>query len=126
MKRLLLFALVIAAAWYGYNNYRTLLPAKANEVVLVNNVGRAIERVRVSVPSQTVVVEVLEPGATVRRPLSAGTDGRFHVVWATRGIIGEREWHGGTYSHGPQLSTHSFEFRPDGTVLWTGELKASR
>ncbi len=126
IKRLLLLALVVAAAWYGSKNYTTLFPSGSGDVVVVNNSGRAAERLRISVFDQTVVVETLEDGATARVPFQPQRNGAFRLVWSSRGALGEREWSGGTATRGTVLMTHQFELRPDNSVLWTSEMKAKR
>ncbi len=126
IKRLLLLVLVVAAAWYGSKNFRSLSPTKSHDLVLLNQSGRAIERVRISVADQTVVVEVLEDGATARVPFIAQRDGPFRLLWSSRGMLGEREWSGGNFTRGPVLMTHQFEFRPDASVNWSSALKPER
>lgn len=124
LKRLIFLALVAAAAWYGYKNYDKLVAPKGGDFVVVNHSGRAVERLRVSVGSQTEVVEVLEDGATIRRAFQPQREGVFHLVWSQRGVLGERSWTGGTASAGTEFMTHRFEFGSDNSVIWTSELKA--
>src|ERR1051325_2698948 len=52
MKRLLLFALVAAAAWYGWKHQNELRHRGTHEIVVMNNSARVLERVRISVAGQ--------------------------------------------------------------------------
>lgn len=125
-KRLLFVALVAAAAWYGWKNYKTLLQDKEGSVEVVNHSGRAVERVRVSVGSRTVVFEVLEDGASARQNYQPPHDGVFELTWKTRGVLGDRSWSGGTASGSPPLMRHRFEFDTENGVVWTSEEKSKR
>lgn len=126
MVRLLLFLIVGVAVWYGWHHHADLRVPEAHEVVVVNGTDHALERIRVSAGGQTVVVETLEPGATQRVPLRAPRDGTFHLVWASRRQLGEREWSGGTFAHGPELKTYRFEFDGKEHVTWSSAKKTGK
>jgi hypothetical protein len=126
MKRLLIFALVCAAAWYGWKNYEKLRPEAAHEVVVVNHSGYPIERLRVTGGRETVVVETLADGATVRHPMPATGEGTFHLVWKSTRQVGEREWSGGKLSPAPALTTFRFEFDREERVRWSSAPKPER
>ena len=126
MKRLLLFALVCAAAWYGWKNYAKLQPTDTHEVLVVNHSGYAIERLRISGGGETVVIETLADGATESRTIPARGRGTFHLIWKSTRQVGERQWNGGTLSPGPELKTHRFEFDNNESVRWSGEPKPAR
>jgi hypothetical protein len=126
MKRLILFALVCAAAWYGWKNYARLAPEESHQVVVVNHSGHAIERVRISGGGETVVVETLADGASASHPMRAQRDGSFHVVWKTGRQIGEREWSGGKLTAAPELMTYRFEFDRDDRMRWSSARKPAR
>ena len=123
MKRLLFFALVAFAAWYGWKHYSDLKSQGAHDVEVVNRSGRTIERLRIMVADQTVVVESLDNGAMTHRPLKAERDGLFSLEWESHGVMGLRQWKGGGFSHGPMLMTYRFEFRNDDGVIWSSEKK---
>ncbi len=124
MKRLLLLALVAAAVWYGWKTFPGLKTGGSNDIEVVNHSGRAVERVRISVADRTVVVETLEDGATAHVPLRSEREGPFHVIWASRGVLGEREWSGGSFTGGPTLHRYRFQFETDGSVLCSSEVKS--
>ncbi len=124
MKRLLLLGLVAAAIWYGWKTFPGLTTSRANDVEVINHSGRAVLRLRISVADQTVVVETLEDGATTHVPLRSEREGPFHVIWASRGVLGEREWSGGSFTGGPTLHRYRFEFGTDGSVMCSSEVKS--
>src|SRR6185503_2683317 len=121
MVRLLFVALVVFAAWYGWHHYAELRETGSSQVIAVNHTGRVIERLRISVGGQTVEMESLNDGAQVKQPFMCDRDGSFSLVWELRGIMGEKMWTGGTFSHGPILLAHKFDFRERDGVIWSSE-----
>lgn len=121
MKRLLLFALVAAAAWYGWKNQDELRARGSNQIVAVNHSGRAIERVRIAVAGQALAIESLEKDATAKLPLKSERDGQFELFWNVRGIDGDKHWSGGAFNHGPILMRHRLEFVDGDGVVWMSE-----
>jgi hypothetical protein len=121
MTRLLLFALIVFAAWYGWHHYTELRKAGSHQILVVNHSGHAIERLRIQAGGQTLVVETLENGAQVKQPFRAERDTPFTLTWQFRDIMGERNWTGGNFSHGPILLAHRFEFRDLDGVIWSRE-----
>jgi len=126
MKRLLFFALVVFAAWYGWHHYSDLRQAGSHQVIVVNRSGHAIERLRIQAGGQTVVVETLEDGATAKQPFKAQKDTPFDLIWQVRSTMGERTWTGGNFSHGPILLAYRFEFREGDGVIWSSEKLATK
>lgn len=126
IKALLMVALVAAAVWYGAKHFEGMQPAKSHEVVVSNQAGKAVERLRITVPGNTVVVEVLEDGATRRLALPGGGSGPFRLEWHVRGILGDRNWSGGQYAAGGPLMTYSLEFLSDGRVTWGSAERAKK
>src|SRR5262245_25800434 len=126
MKRLLFLALVVFAIWYGYHHYSDLQRAGSHELVAVNHSGHAIERLRLSVGDQTVVVETLEDGAQAKQPFKCDRDGPFSLVWQLRDVMGEKQWSGGSFTHGPILLSYRFEFRPGDGVIVSSERLATK
>jgi len=121
MMRLLFFALVVFAAWYGWHHYTELRQTGNHQLVIVNHTGHAIERLRLKVGDQTVVVEVLENGSQTKLPFHCDHDGMFQAIWELRGVMGEKSWSGGMFSHGPVLFVHHFEFREGDGVIWSSD-----
>jgi hypothetical protein len=126
MMRWLFFALVAFAAWYGWHHYADLRQAGSHQLIIVNHTGHAIERLRLKVGEQVVVVETLENGAQTKLPFRYDHDGMFQAVWELRGVMGEKSWSGGTFSHGPVLFTHRFDFREDNGVIWSSDKLATK
>src|SRR5262245_62650488 len=121
MKRLLLFALVVAAAWYGWKHHDELRRTGAHEIVAVNHTGRELERIRLTVAGQAFAIESLAPDATTRLALRSEQDGTFDVVWNAHGVMSEMHWTGGTFAHGPILMRHRLEFVPGDGIVYASE-----
>jgi len=126
MKRLMLFALVAAAAWYGWKHHDELRAHGTHEIVLVNHSGRAIERVRIAVAGQEFAVEALDPDASRVLPLRSEQDGKFSLYWNVHGVDGDRSWSGGDFTHGPVLMRHRLEFVDGNGVVWNTEQIAGK
>ena len=121
MKRLLLFALVAAAAWYGWKHQDQLHAHGTNELVAVNRTQRALERIRLNISGEEFAIEALEPGAKKVLPLKSEQDGEFVLYWNVRGVEGEKHWSGGSYNHGPVLIRHRLDFVDGDGVIWSSE-----
>ena len=121
MKRLLLFALLAAAAWYGWKHHDELRLHGTHEIVAVNHSARALERMRLQVAGQSFAIESLEPGASMKLALRSEQDGAFDVAWNVRGMEGEKHWNGGGFNHGPVLMRHRLEFVDGDGVVWNSE-----
>src|SRR5258708_40371058 len=119
MKRLLILALFAFAGWYGWKHYAELRGQGSNDCELVNHSGQDLQRLRVSVGGQTVVSETLAENATVHLPFRSDQDGTFEVVWKPTKTDAEYRWRGGTFTHGPVLTRHTFEFTGGTDVIWT-------
>ena len=126
MKRLLLIALVAAAAWYGWKHHDELRLHGTHEIVVVNHSGRAVERVRIAVAGQEFAVEALEPNASKVLPMRSEQDGEFVLFWNVRGVEGDKHWSGGGFTHGPVLMRHRLEFVDGNGVVWNSEEIAGR
>jgi len=121
MKQLLFIALVAFAAWYGWHHYAELRQGGSHQILVVNHSGHAIERLRISVGDQTVVVETLEDGAQAKQPFKCDKDGPFALDWQVRDLMGQRMWNGGVFVHSPILLQHKFEFRDADGVIWSSQ-----
>ena len=126
MKRLILFVIVVAIAWYGYTHYAQLRGHGMSDVVVVNQSARALDRLRVTAGNETVVIEHLEPGATATRPFRGGSDATFRLGRETQVVLGEQSWSGGTTTAGPILMKHIFLVDDRGSVIWNSEVKSEK
>ena len=126
MKRLVLIALVVTAAWYGWKHHDELRTHGAHEIVVVNHSGRALERVRIAVAGQSFAIEALEQGATKVFPMRSEQDGEFVLFWNVHGVEGDKHWSGGGFTHGPVRMRHRLEFVDDGGVVWNSEQIAGK
>lgn len=124
MKRLILLALIAAVAWYGWKHYGELRGAPANELVIRNDAGRVIDRLRVSIGDREYpAYDSLGVGASVtqRFPL-ADHDGAFRLRWLPRGRDVDLEWSGGMVTAGPVPMQHVIQIGADGGAVWSSRL----
>jgi len=126
MKQILFLALIAFAAWYGYHHYQELKQEGASQLIAVNHTGRQMERLRIVIGDQTEVVETLANGATVKRPYRFDHDGTFQLTWQLTGVMGEKSWNGGNFSHGPLTLAHTFDFRDGDGVIYSSQKIASK
>jgi hypothetical protein len=126
MKRLLFLALVVFAAWYGYHHYKELRQEGSHQVIAINHTGHPMERLRISVGNETVVMETLENGATAKQSFKSDHDGSFQLTWKLSDAMGDRAWTGGTFSHGPILLAHTFDFREGDGVIYSSQRLATK
>lgn len=117
MKRLIIFALVAATAWYGWNNRTRLFGGNTDsEAVIVNSATRAMLRVRLTVDGRTYVREVIEPEARVTIPFALARESDFRLRWDWRGLDVVPEWRGGEVTPGPTRSRCVIEVLDDGSA----------
>jgi hypothetical protein len=126
MKRLILFALFAATAWYGWTHFGGLRGPGLNEAVIVNQSDRALERLRLKAGGETLVVEHLDAGARTTRPFRGGVDATFKLVWVYQGLLGEQQWAGGTLTSGPIRMRHTFLVSGNSSVIWNNEVLGER
>lgn len=121
MKRFLMFAVVAAAAWYGWKHYQDLKPAAANEVVIENQAGRTLGRVRLSIgETEYPAYDSLYDGKSVTQKFPLATnDGQFHLHWVLQSQAAEPEWSGGQVTSGPVKMRHRLQIERDMTVVWS-------
>ncbi|OGF17972.1 MAG: hypothetical protein A2W00_12650 [Candidatus Eisenbacteria bacterium RBG_16_71_46] len=124
MKRLLLLALVAAAAWYGWKHYPEFVNRRpGHEAVVVNQSGHTLERVRLSVGGQTFVKESLPDGERAVFPFKVADDATFALSWQFADMMGERSWRGGMVPRGPMLQRHIFTIDTESEVIYQTENK---
>ncbi|MGH7741826.1 MAG: hypothetical protein ACRENS_07380 [Candidatus Eiseniibacteriota bacterium] len=123
MKRLLFFALVVFAGWYGYHHYRELLHHQAmSKAVIVNSTGHELTRVRLSAGEQSIgVKESIPDNGRTEFPFHVDHDATFVLVWQYGDRAGESHWTGGTVTSGPVAQKCTFTIDGDGEVLFLPE-----
>lgn len=124
MKKLLVLVLVVAAAWYGWKNYPSLVERRpSHEAVIENATGIAIIRVRLTVDGQTFVKEELADGAKAVFPFRVNNDASFNLTWEWDGRPGENAWSGGMVPKGPMVQRHVMTIDSEAGVLYRPENK---
>ena len=124
MKKLLFFALVAAAAWYGWKHYPELFERKAShEAVVENESGMTMERIRVTADGHTVVCETLANGQSARLPFRVESDSDLELDWQWGEKAGELHWRGGMVPKGPMVQRHIMTVDGDGEVVYRAVTK---
>ena len=124
MKRLLMFALVVAAVWYGWKRAPELMTRRpAHEAVVENRSGTGLVRVRLTVDGQTFVKEELADGAQAVFPFRVGRDAAFTLVWQWSDRMGEGHWSGGMVPAGPMVERFTMTIDADAGVLYSARKK---
>lgn len=125
MKRLLVLAVIAVAVWYGYKHYPELLHrSPANEVILKNESGHPLERVRIKVGGETYVIERLETGQERATTFPAvSTPSTFEMTWEYGDGLGEHRWTGGGVAPSPLPDRHTLLLDPDGEVIYSAAKK---
>ncbi len=120
MKNLLLLALVVALAWFGWKRLPALFERHpAHEAVVQNDTGAGLTRVRVVVDGQTFVKETLPDGEAAVFPFRVGRDASFDLTWQWADRVGESHWSGGMVAIGPMVQRHTMTIDGDAGVLYT-------
>ncbi|NOT33048.1 MAG: hypothetical protein HOP12_02645 [Candidatus Eisenbacteria bacterium] len=126
MKRLIIFALFVAAAWYGWKNYGTVFERKdSHEAMIENLTGEGLQRVRLIVDGQTLVRESIKSTEVVKLPFRVNRDSDFELIWQWEGRMGEMIWRGGRVTAGPMTQRHRFVMRGDRDVVYLNEPKSA-
>lgn len=119
MKRLLTFAVLAAAVWWGWKRGPELFQKQpAHEVVVANTSRSRLQRLRVSVAGRTFVAETLDAGAEMRHTFRTADDTRFHLVWQWADRRGEFDWTGGLIARGPLAQRHRLRIDGDNGVVY--------
>ena len=122
MKRVIILVLLVVAAWFGWNNYRTLFEKRPSHEALVENLaGDTVERLKVIVDGQTLVKESLGSGEKAVLPFRVNHESSFEVEWSVGGA--EHRWSGGLVTAGPMVQRHRFTIDDDGQVTYRAENK---
>ena len=120
MKNLLLLALFVAVAWFGWKRLPDLFERRpAHEAVVQNASGRGLTRVRLVVDGQTFVKETIPDGEAAVFPFRVGRDATFDLTWQWADRTGESHWSGGMVPRGPMTQRHTVTIDADAGVLYT-------
>jgi hypothetical protein len=119
VKKLLLFALVVAAAWYGWKRYPDIANRQpGHTAVVTNQTGRDMERVRLVVDGQTFVSETLAEDASAEFKFRVANDSEFQIIWKWTNSMGEFQWRGGRVPRGPMVQKHLFTVQGANEVVY--------
>lgn len=122
MKRLIIFAVVAFAAWYGWKHYDQLLhPQPRHEAVIRNDTGEKLVRVRLTVGGHTYVKEQLANGETATFPFVVDSDSEFDLVWDYDANMKTGHWTGGLVTKGPIVGRHTLTIQEGGGVVLEGQ-----
>ena len=124
MKKLLFLILVAAAAWYGWKHWPDLVNKTPGHIVVIQNQsGKTMERIRFTADGQTQVHDELADGAEVSLPFKVANDSELQLVWEWKEALGEKHWQGGLAAKGPVVARHVLTIDGDGEVMYRAEAK---
>lgn len=122
MKRLIIFAIVAVAVWYGWKHYDQLLhPRQKHEAVIKNDTGLKIVRLKLTVGGHTYAKEELANGESATIPFVVDTDSEFDLTWDYDTNMSTGHWSGGLVTKGPIVGRHTFTIQEGGGVVMEGE-----
>jgi len=120
MKRLIIFALLAFAGWYGWKHYDQILHPKPRHFAVVrNDSGEKLVRIRLTVGGQTYVKEELPDGQTATFPFSVDSDSQFDLAWEYDARMNTGHWMGGLVAKGPLVGRHIMTIGEGGGVVYT-------
>ncbi len=124
MKNLLLLALVVAVAWFGWKQLPGLFEKRpAHEAVVQNSTGSTLTRIRLTVDGQTFVKETLPDGESAVFPFRVGRDASFDLTWQWADRTAENRWSGGMVPVGPMIQRHTMTIDADAGVVYNPSAK---
>ena len=122
MKRLIVFALLALAGWYGWTHYRDILQKRpSHEAVIENMSDTPIERLRIKVDGQTLVKEMIAPNDKASVPFLVNHESSFELDWKQG--ANDIHWAGGLVTIGPMVQRHIFTVNDNGEVMYRAETK---
>ena len=124
MKGFLMLLLLALAIWVGWKKWPEIVNNRpGHDLVVVNETGQGLERIRVRIDGQTLVRESLPDGQSVTFQFKVQSEASFDLEaeWANKpGLI---RWQGGLVPPGPMLQRHIIRFDPDGEIIYLTENK---
>ena len=122
MRQLIVFALVVVAAWYGWKHWSALRHSDGDEAVIENSADRTMERVRLDASgSELPALDSISVGGHATIPFRVARDGAFHLRWVFHGTDIDKDWSGGEITAGPMHQRHHLQVSADGGVVVTSE-----
>lgn len=122
MKKLIFWALVIAAGWYGWTHRDQIFKRQpGHDAVIQNRTGQTLVRVRLRVDGQTLVKEEIANDGEASFRFQVQNDSDFKLDWQYRESRGERSWTGGLVPKGPMVQRHVFTIDTEGGVTYRPE-----
>jgi hypothetical protein len=122
MKKLIFWALVIVAGWYGWTHRDQLFKRQpGHDAVIENRSGMTLTRVRLTVDGQTLVKEELPNDEDATFRFQVQNDSDFRLEWQFREQLGEKRWQGGLVPRGPMVQRHIFTVDGEGGVTYHPE-----
>ncbi len=122
MKRGIVLAIVVVAAWYGWTHKGAWGTPKGDEAVIENTADRAMDRVRLDASgTELPALDSISVGGQATIPFRVARDGAFHLRWVFRGTDMDKEWTGGEITAGPMHQRHHLQVSSDGGVVVTSE-----
>lgn len=126
MKKLVILAIVVVAAWTAWKRYPELMErTPSHEAVIENRADDAIVSLRLTVGGKTMVKEELATGAKATFPFRVDRDSDFRLLWEWKSRQGESHWTGGYVTAGPIVARHMFVIDDDGGVILRSEPKSA-
>ena len=122
MKRLIIFAVIAFAAWYGWKHYNELLhPQPKHIAVIRNQTGTKLVRIRLTVGGHTYVKEELPSGESAEIPFVVDSESEFDLVWEYDTNMSTGHWTGGLVTKGPLVARHVLSIQEGGGVVMEGQ-----
>lgn len=124
MKRLILFLIVVAAAWYGWKMYPNLTNRRpGHEVVVENASGTTLQRLALHIGGQSFGHESLADGQKWVQPFKVNQDSNISLEWEVANAIGGHTWSQGFVTAGPMLQRHTIRIEDDNNVVYNAGSK---
>lgn len=121
MGRLFVLLLIGVAAWYGWKHWTDLRQAPRDEAVVMNESGRTIVRVRLTVAGQTFVRESIPDGGSAEFRMAVSGDGVLALKWQYDREEIDKTWSGGQIAAGPIRTRHIIQVLRGGGVVWNAQ-----
>lgn len=125
MWKLIIFVLLVFAAWTAWKKYPTAFERQPKHEARIENAsGSQVMRVRLRVGDQTLVKEVIEPGQSATIPFAVNHDEPLGIDWQLPDG-GERHWDKGRVVAGPMLQIHKIRIEPGDRIIYETRPKPS-